>query len=113
MSKIINATNENFNDILKEQAQNGKHVLVDFWAEWCGPCKALSPLLEDYASSQDDVVVVKVNADDNQLITARYGIRGLPTVKLFSPTTEELATRVGSMQLSQLKSWVDANKDEA
>lgn len=111
MSKIINATNDNFDTVLKEQGQNGKHVLVDFWAEWCGPCKALSPLLEDYAASQEDVVVVKVNADDNQLIAARYGIRGLPTVKLFAPNTEELATRVGAMQLSQLKSWVEANKD--
>lgn len=110
MSEVIMATDATFNQVLKEQGAKGKHVLVDFWAEWCGPCKALSPLLDQFAKSQDDVVVVKVNADDNQMTAARFGVRGLPTIKLFAPDTEELATRVGSIPMSQLTSWVEANK---
>lgn len=111
MSKVIKATSADFDQILKEQGKDGKHVLVDFWAEWCGPCKALSPLLEQYAESQADTVVVKVNSDDNQELTDRFGVRSLPTLKLFAPSTEELATRVGAVPLGQLIGWVEAHKE--
>lgn len=110
MSKVIKATSADFDQILKQQGKEGKHVLVDFWAEWCGPCKALSPLLEQYAESQADTVVVKVNSDENQALTDRFGVRSLPTLKLFAPDNEELATKVGAVPLGQLIGWVEANK---
>jgi thioredoxin 1 len=92
-------------DVLKSDSL----VLVDYWAEWCGPCKAIAPLLDEVAKDYDGKVrVVKVNVDENQEITAKYGIRGIPTLKLFK-NGAEVATKVGALSKSQLTAFLDTN----
>jgi thioredoxin 1 len=90
-------------DVLKSDTP----VLVDYWAEWCGPCKMIAPLLDEVARDYDGKLrVVKVNVDENQEITAKYGIRGIPTLKLFK-NGEEVATKVGALSKSQLTAFLD------
>lgn len=92
-------------DVLKSDAP----VLVDYWAEWCGPCKMIAPLLDEVAKAYDGKVrIVKVNVDDNQEITAKYGIRGIPTLKLFK-NGEDVATKVGALSKAQLTQFLDTN----
>ena len=88
---------------------SGKAVLVDFWAEWCGPCKQIAPALEELDQSMGDkVTVAKVNIDDNPMTPSKYGVRGIPTLILFKGG-EVAATKVGAIPASQLKSWVEEN----
>ena len=90
-------------DVLKSP----KPVVVDFWAEWCGPCKMIAPFLEELAVDKDETVVVaKVNIDDNPLTPTRYGVRGIPTLMLFR-NGEIAATKVGAMPKSKLYEWVE------
>ena len=77
-------------------------VLVDFWAEWCPPCRALSPLLEELEAEESNVTVVKVNVDDNQALAAQHGIRGIPTVKLYKDG-QEIETFVGLLPKDKYK----------
>jgi len=78
---MINLTQENFE---KEVLQSAKPVLVDFWAEWCGPCKMLTPILDELAQEYDGRITIgKVNIDDHQELAAQYGIRSIPTLLLF------------------------------
>ncbi len=87
--------------------QSDTPVLVDYWAEWCGPCKMIAPLLDEVARDYDGKLrVVKVNVDENQAITAKYGIRGIPTLKLFK-NGSEVATKVGALSKSQLTAFLD------
>lgn len=84
-------------------------VLVDYWAEWCGPCKMVAPILDDIARDYAGrLKVVKLNIDDNQQTPARFGIRGIPTLMLFKNGNIE-ATKVGAMSKSQLTSFIDSN----
>ncbi|RPH45626.1 MAG: thioredoxin TrxA [Burkholderiales bacterium] len=105
-TQITHTSDANFEaDVLKSDAP----VLVDYWAEWCGPCKMIAPLLDEVAKDYDGKVrIVKVNVDDNQEITAKYGIRGIPTLKLFK-NGEEVATKVGALSKSQLTQFLDTN----
>jgi thioredoxin 1 len=84
-------------------------VLVDYWAEWCGPCKMIAPILEevstDYAGK---VAVVKLNVDDNREMASKFGIRGIPTLMLFKGG-EVVATKVGAVSKSQLVSFLDSH----
>ena len=89
-------------DVLKSD----KLVLVDFWAEWCGPCKMIAPHLEALArNSASKLEVIKVNIDDNPLTPTRYGVRGIPTLMLFK-NGEVAATKVGALPKSKLMEWV-------
>lgn len=90
-------------DVLKSD----KPVLVDFWAEWCGPCKAIAPALDELAGTYDGKLqVAKVNVDDNRSIPAKYGIRGIPTLMVFK-NGELLATKVGALSKAQLAQFID------
>ena len=83
-------------------------VLVDFWAEWCGPCKMISPILDEIATEYaGKLKVAKVNIDDNQETPAKYGIRGIPTLMVFKNGNIE-ATKVGALSKSQLAAFIDS-----
>lgn len=89
------------NEVLKA----GEPVIVDFWAEWCGPCKALSPLVDELAGElAGKAKVVKVNIDDNPNTPTKYGVRGIPTLMVFKDG-QLVDTRVGGMSKSQLTEW--------
>lgn len=82
--------------------------LVDFWAEWCGPCKQLSPILDDVAKDfGDKLTIAKVNIDDNPESPQKYGVRGIPTLILFKDG-KPVATKVGAMPKSQLVEWINS-----
>ena len=100
----VAVTDENFEaEVLKAN----KPVLVDFWAEWCGPCKTLLPLVEELAGEmKDDVKVVKINIDDAPEAPTKYGVRGIPTLMIFKGG-EVVDTRVGGMPKTQLSEWVE------
>lgn len=84
-------------------------VLVDFWAEWCGPCKMIAPILDDIATEyQGKVKVAKLNIDENPATPPKYGIRGIPTLMLFKNGAVE-ATKVGAVSKSQLTAFIDSN----
>ena len=100
---IKHVTDASFDaDVLK----SAMPVLVDYWAEWCGPCKAMSPVLDEAAKELGArVQVAKMNVDENQSIPAKYGIRGIPTLMLFKGG-ELAATKVGAMSKSQLTAFL-------
>lgn len=84
-------------------------VLVDYWAEWCGPCKMIAPILEEIASEYSGKIrVAKLNIDDNPQTPPKYGIRGIPTLMLFKNGEVE-ATKVGALSKSQLTAFLDSN----
>ncbi len=92
-----------------EVLQSQSPVLVDYWAEWCGPCKAIAPTLEEVAKEYSGKLkVAKVNVDENQGIPRKYGIRGIPTLMLFKNGNIE-ATKVGALSKSQLTAFLDSN----
>ena len=92
-----------------EVLQSQQPVLVDYWAEWCGPCKMIAPILDEIAAEYaGKLKVAKVNIDDNQATPAKYGIRGIPTLMIFKNGNVE-ATKVGALSKSQLAAFIDSN----
>ena len=87
--------------------QPGSAVLVDYWAEWCGPCKMIAPILDEVAGTyQGKLQIAKMNVDDNREIPAKFGIRGIPTLMLFKDG-QLAATKVGAMSKAQLTAFID------
>ncbi|MGB5253432.1 MAG: thioredoxin TrxA [Sedimenticolaceae bacterium] len=104
--KIVHVTDDNFET---EVLQSSAPVLVDYWAEWCGPCKMIAPVLDEIAGEyQGRVKIAKLNIDDNPNTPPRYGIRGIPTLMLFKDGEVE-ATKVGAVSKSQLTAFIDSN----
>ena len=90
-------------DVLKDSGA----VLVDYWAEWCGPCKMIAPILDDVATAyQGKLTIAKMNVDENREIPAKFGIRGIPTLMLFK-NGELAATKVGALNKTQLTAFID------
>ena len=86
-----------------------KLTVIDFWAEWCGPCKMIAPILDEVANEYNDrLKVAKLNIDENQHIPQKYGIRGIPTLMLFKNGNIE-ATKVGALSKSQLTAFIDSH----
>ncbi|OFZ72789.1 MAG: thioredoxin [Betaproteobacteria bacterium RBG_16_64_9] len=103
---ISHVTDETFEpEVLKAEVP----VLVDYWAEWCGPCKAIAPVLDEVARAYaGKLKVAKLNVDENLEVPKRYGIRGIPTLMLFKNGNIE-ATKVGALSKSQLTAFLDSN----
>lgn len=104
--KIVHVTDEAFEtDVLNAE----QPVLVDYWAEWCGPCKMIAPVLEEIAAEYaGKVKIAKLNIDENPATPPKYGIRGIPTLMLFKNGNVE-ATKVGAVSKSQLSAFLDSN----
>jgi len=105
-SDIHHVTDESFDpEVLKSETP----VLVDYWAEWCGPCKSIAPILDELAREYEGrLKIAKINVDENQAVPAKFGIRGIPTLMLFKNGNVE-ATRVGALSKSQLTAFLDSN----
>jgi len=104
--QIVHVSDDSFElDVLK----SSQPVLIDYWAEWCGPCKMIAPVLDEIAEEyKGRLKVAKLNIDDNPNTPPRYGIRGIPTLMLFKDGEVE-ATKVGAVSKSQLVAFIDSN----
>tara|TARA_B100000700_G_C15041394_1_gene855506 strand:+ start:1559 stop:1879 length:321 start_codon:yes stop_codon:yes gene_type:complete len=102
----VNVTDENFET---EVVKASKPVIVDFWAEWCGPCKMIGPVLEEISGEMsDEVIIAKLNIDNEVNTPTKFGIRGIPTMLLFKDG-ELKATKVGATTKSNIVSWIKEN----
>ena len=104
--KIVHTTDAEWEaDVLNSD----KPVLVDYWAEWCGPCKMIAPILDEIASEYGDKLkICKIDIDANQETPPKYGIRGIPTLMLFK-NGDVAATKIGALSKSQLAAFIDSN----
>ncbi len=105
-NQIVYVTDDSFDqDVINSDVP----VLVDYWAEWCGPCKMIAPILEEMVTEYGDKIkVAKLNIDENPNTPPKYGIRGIPTLMLFKNGEVE-ATKVGALSKSQLAAFIDSN----
>ena len=103
-STITHVTDASFQD---DVAASDQPVLVDFWAEWCGPCKAIAPLLEDLAGEyQGKLKVVKLNIDENGITPVKYGVRGIPTLLLFKDG-QVAGQKIGAVRKAELAAFIE------
>lgn len=103
---IKHVTDDSFDtDVLSSE----KPVLVDYWAEWCGPCRMIAPILEEVSKDYEGrLAIAKMNVDENQQVPARFGIRGIPTLMLFK-SGQLVATKVGALPKAQLTAFIDGH----
>ena len=105
-NNISHLTDETFEE---EVLQSNIPVLVDYWAEWCGPCKMIAPILNSLTDEYEGKLKIsKLNIDDNQKTPQKYGVRGIPTLMIFKNGNVE-ATKVGALSKSQLTAFIDSN----
>jgi thioredoxin 1 len=105
-NQIVHVTDGSFED---DVIASDLPVLVDYWAEWCGPCKMIAPILDDLAVEYEGkMTVAKVNIDDNPETPQKFSVRGIPTLMLFK-NGEVVETKVGALSKSQLKAFIDSN----
>ncbi|MFL2980644.1 MAG: thioredoxin TrxA [Methylophilaceae bacterium] len=105
-NSISHLTDETFEE---EVLQSNLPVLVDYWAEWCGPCKMIAPILDSLTDEYEGKLKIsKLNIDDNQKTPQKYGVRGIPTLMIFKNGNVE-ATKVGALSKSQLTAFIDSN----
>ena len=105
LMNIINVSDSNFEE---KVINNNKPVLVDFWAEWCGPCKIIGPILEELSEEKrDQIIIAKMNVDENKVIPSKYNIRGIPTLMIFK-NNSLLDTKVGASSKLSINEWIDS-----
>ena len=103
---IYTITDSNFDDEIKNSQLP---ILIDFWAEWCGPCKQIGPILEEIGEAKKDKLkIFKLNVDENPQTPQKFGVRGIPTLMLFKDG-KLIDTKVGSLPKNMLESWLDQN----
>ena len=103
---IHTITDSNFDDEIKNSQLP---ILIDFWAEWCGPCKQIGPILEEIGEAKKDKLkIFKLNVDENPQTPQKFGVRGIPTLMLFKDG-KLIDTKVGSLPKNMLESWLDPN----
>lgn len=108
LSKIVHISDESFEE---EVLGASGPVLIDYWAEWCGPCKMIAPILDELAEEYGErIKIAKLNIDENPETPPKYGIRGIPTLMLFKDGNVE-ATKVGAVSKSQLADFIESNID--
>ena len=108
-ASIVHVTDDTFE---QEVLNADRPVLLDYWAEWCGPCKMIAPIIDEIASEYDDSVkVCKMDIDASPNTPRKYGVRGIPTLMLFKDGDVD-STRVGALSKSQLKAFLDSNVDQ-
>ena len=108
MSQHLKATTDS--SFEQDVLQASKPVLVDFWAEWCGPCRALTPVLEDIASTHSDTVTfLKLNIDENPMTPSKYGVMSIPTLILYK-NGQVAATKMGLLSKSELSAFIESNR---
>ena len=104
-NQIIHVTDGSFE---QQVLSSSRPVMVDYWAEWCGPCRMIAPILEEIAGEYaDKLTVAKINIDENQAIAARYAVRGIPTLMIFKDGSVA-GTKVGALSKSQLSAFIDS-----
>lgn len=104
--QIVHITDDSFEE---EVTKSDKPVLVDYWADWCGPCKMIAPILDELSDEYSGrIKIAKLNIDENPATPPKYGIRGIPTLMLFKNGNVE-ATKVGAVSKSQLTAFIDSN----